>query len=183
MNKFNKGISLPLVIIIVAVVLIGGGLVYYYTTKTLTEPGTDQQQNTQNQTDETVGWKTYTNSSYNFSFQYPAVWGEPLESKNNQTSIRVGDLQITIGSFFSNVLGRNMTVDENISSIYKAPNREDIIVGGKPAVKITTPANGTPYQYLVCIPLNAQKDEMIVISQTQLLDIFATMLSTFKFTN
>jgi hypothetical protein len=68
MNKNSRGFA-HLIILIIPV-LIGLGLVGYLVLKqsTLSQPAPTSP------TDQTVDWKTYTNTSFNYSFKYPQDW-------------------------------------------------------------------------------------------------------------
>lgn len=64
----QKGLVIPLILAILAILAIGGG-VFVYQNKKVEAPAVVQ--NTATTTDETKDWKTYTNTKYNFSFDYP----------------------------------------------------------------------------------------------------------------
>lgn len=68
----QKGFA-PIIAIIITVLITGGVLVYLgklpIPTKTIPQPITAP---AVNQIDETVNWKTYTNTEYNYSFRYPS---------------------------------------------------------------------------------------------------------------
>jgi len=58
-----------IIIIVIAVILFGGIFAYqYFATKTNNPP---QVQNIQNNTNQTAGWKIYTNNEYGFEMKYP----------------------------------------------------------------------------------------------------------------
>jgi len=76
-----------IIIVAVAVVLFGGVFAYQYFSKSQTPITNDQQNsNTQTITDETAGWKTYTNDDWGIEFKYPEVLGEPVLKEFNQIS-------------------------------------------------------------------------------------------------
>lgn len=74
--NFNKGISTlagVIIIVAVAVVFIGSVFTYKYIT-TPKEVNQEEANNTQ-LTDQTAGWKTYTNTQYGYQVSYPAEAG------------------------------------------------------------------------------------------------------------
>jgi len=84
MQKQKGLVSIILIIIIVVLLVVAGFFAYqYYSTKTTIQPQVQSNQQNQNQQqtvnqqtnntkpiDQTAGWKTYTNSQYNLSFEY-----------------------------------------------------------------------------------------------------------------
>ncbi|MDO8585124.1 MAG: Ser-Thr-rich GPI-anchored membrane family protein [bacterium] len=62
MNDSRKGFIVPIILIVVALLIAGGGAYLRYR----------QENKLTQQSSETVGWKTYTDSKVGFTFQYPS---------------------------------------------------------------------------------------------------------------
>jgi hypothetical protein len=83
--KNQKGVASIIPVIIIVVLLAVTGFFaykYYFVSKPSVQPQVQGQQQNQNQQQQTVnqqisqtaGWKTYTDSRLNISFQYPGDW-------------------------------------------------------------------------------------------------------------
>lgn len=101
--KPQKSIVLPVLLAILGSGIVFGGGGYYLAT-TMNLPETDSPQTTVRTstkpsststtssiataftTDETASWKTYTNSTYKFSFKYPADWITKEKAGDNYDS-------------------------------------------------------------------------------------------------
>lgn len=96
MKNSQKGFVLPLLLIIIAALLVAGGAYVYVQNKqtnqmsdvTLPDQTTPTAQTSNTQT---ADWKTYTNSQYSFSFQYPAN----LEFNSYESSPGVFTFQVS----------------------------------------------------------------------------------------
>lgn len=100
----QKGIAPILIILILIAVGIGGFAAYksYYAPKSVTPVVTPVAPTA---ADETVNWKTYTNSADNFSFKYPPNWtidttGEKGDERGENIQIKLtkGNAQIRLNA-------------------------------------------------------------------------------------
>jgi len=103
----EKGISTLwgiVIIVVIAIILFGGVFAWqYFTAKS--QPGVQSPQN-QNQT---AVWKTYTNTQYGFSFNYPSDW--ILHSNSNGASVLTKQHEVhNIGSL------NGSTIDFSVSA-------------------------------------------------------------------
>jgi uncharacterized protein (UPF0333 family) len=119
--KTNKGF-VPLLIIIIVAMVAGGGI-YYYSKQEVktTEPEVTTPTNTQATTTasssatDAKDWKTYTNSKYGFSFNYP----EKFEIKNDgPTGFKYGDITMS----YQVVLQPRVSTDKAKLSVYISEN-------------------------------------------------------------
>jgi hypothetical protein len=86
--KTKQGFAPLIIILIIAALAIGGGVYYVkknktpavevntntQSTTTVSTPDTSTKANNQTNSNTDSGWKTYTNSTYGYSFQYPSNW-------------------------------------------------------------------------------------------------------------
>ncbi|NQV88197.1 MAG: hypothetical protein HQ402_01390 [Parcubacteria group bacterium] len=84
MKKLNKGFVIPLVISIIVLVMVGGGI-YYTKTKQ-----SDLSIKINSTIDQNVGWKTYTDSSYDIQFKYPDSW-QIVDEKSDVLIVKIAD--------------------------------------------------------------------------------------------
>ena len=77
----KKGFVIPLIIAIVAVLAVGGGYWYYSLSTSFNH--SLKPNNLATSTDQTAGWKTYTNTQYGFEFKYPKDWIIEADDINN----------------------------------------------------------------------------------------------------
>jgi len=74
--------------------------------------------------DETVNWKTYTNTKYGFSFKYPATW--VLSAGNTRIDLQSGSSSLTF--YFNN------DPDTKVSNSPQSTNNETINIGTELAI-------------------------------------------------
>lgn len=198
MNTFNKGIApIIVIIIIVAIAIIGGGAVFYYTREV--QPTTQMQQNTETENNQTADWKTYTNTQYEFEFQYPKGWiindnltlntcclnvsNYDLLKKQNQF-LDNGEIKIQIAHYTkqaSITLIDFVASQTYIESSIKATYLENIDIAGIQAVKSNLTGDGIYY-----LPKSQIEGIAITIfsnPQDSFKNTVNQILSTFKFTN
>ncbi len=110
----QKGLA-PIIIVILIAVALGGYLLYKQQPKpTLSSPQTTYSTSSPT-TDETANWKTYTNSIYQFSFDYPQDWSFNTPSLEDKHSNNKSVLQINISS------------DSDIKNKILLENQKDIL--------------------------------------------------------
>lgn len=89
MKNSQKGFAALILIIILAIVAVGGGVYYKHQKDKQSKPIEIGAQATT--TDQVSGWKTYTNTKYGFSFQYPTDWRLLTDDSNSTIVIASGD--------------------------------------------------------------------------------------------
>lgn len=146
-----------------------------------------------------VEWKKYSNSSYQYSVEYPSMW----KTSTGDNGLTTNFTQVSSPDFISITVHDNPNSTEIHQwlidkSIVPNPNdisthiqEEDVIVSGSTSVKINTPANGG--QFSIYIPKGNriysiynnvdQNSQSSQESYDQNLIIMNQMVSTFKFTN
>lgn len=78
----QKGLA-PIAIILIVAALIGGH--FLYQNKAAIKSATQQTSST---TNETVNWKTYTNTKYGYSIKYPSEWEYKFGKGENSSTFR-----------------------------------------------------------------------------------------------
>jgi hypothetical protein len=73
MKTSHKGFIAPLLLALIVIMLIGGGVYVYQQNKQANQP-TTAISTTQTPNSQTADWKTYTNTKYGYSLQYPNDW-------------------------------------------------------------------------------------------------------------
>ncbi len=120
-----------------------------------------------------TNWKTYTNTQYGFTLQYPNTWQEPVVSNYPSTvDVEWSGLKMTYSTNYSNpvIIGSNqpghLTLDQYISSFPTKPNfnpKEDAVI-----------INGISYKRLtVHESITAQNGDKKTVSNFVMETIFA----------
>ncbi|MFH1366794.1 MAG: PsbP-related protein [Patescibacteria group bacterium] len=141
--------------------------------------------NTNTSTDETAEWKTYTNTTYGYSFKYPASF--QLNTQNQPTEVVVsnentGNIKITL-------VHKQYNVDDLISDQSEYTGIASKSVGGKNGYAYGYADAGWGFSYIK-LPLNY---ETIIISFSSSIEMTNSIsdnatfqnqvLSTFQFTD
>jgi hypothetical protein len=131
MFKNQKGFVIPLIIAIIAILVVGGG-VFVYNNKKVEAPIVDQDIVTN--VDIAKDWKTYTNTQYGFSFQYPVEYD--LNDHTTESSRPFFQLVSKIDGYFISIdiLSRDSFWCDEIScepSRYEL--KENLVIDNKPA--------------------------------------------------
>ncbi len=139
--------------------------------------------------DETADWKTYTNTTYGFSFKYPEDWiktdsGEGLvqlySPVNPSTEGReLNSTETKIVVYVKNVKDINNLENYVIQEGGEISSKKDIIIDNISSKQfITTPEIGTKVT-LAFVPKDDRYFEILCAENSDRLD---TILSTFQFT-
>ncbi len=143
--------------------------------------------------DETAGWKTYTNTEYGFEFKYPNNWAVSESQKRSLPYLvfivlAPKDIIEDVGGFFSVAVGDE--TENQFSSFvtqrgdYYVISKTDTSIGNKRATLYVFGRNDSSEQVKVVI---VQREGYLLkfsnggISNYG--DIFNEILPTFKFTN
>ncbi len=126
-NIKNKGSALAWVIVVIAIVIIAGGI-YFYSQPKQSAVAPRQNQSVTS-TDMTI-WKTYTNSQYGFSIQYPVGTGidETTISGGTSTSFVVSPTEKIDVNIVSNPI---IVHDLAWGDISQSPNCDDTADGAE----------------------------------------------------
>jgi hypothetical protein len=131
-----------------------------------------------------LGWKTYTNSRYGFSFEYPAGWKPDFLDDVSEPIVNLGSGAGEIISFYPK--GRSgYDIDSSTQT-----NDKQISVDGDTAIEtIYINDSGSPYLISVVFqtPLRNYPNFGIQLTSKGIIDgssvdLFGQILSTFKFT-
>ncbi len=182
MKTLHKGFIAPLLLALIALLLIGGGAYVYVHNKQANQSAIVSQTAQATSTAQTSDLKTYTNTKYGFSFQYPPYFGTPKEftgtssKPNTPDSVDFLDGRLTVAAGVSTNLstGQPMTFAW-FSQMYdkKEYNKKQITVDGKNAIQVSTSQIGTN----TLIPLSNDVIVLIIGSP----ELQNQILSTFKF--
>lgn len=170
MTTSQKGFATPLLLALVALLILGGGAYAYMQNKQVNQPVVAQ----------TSDLKTYTNTEYGFSFQYPPSFGIPKEHistsseklKNSPDSVNFLDGRLIVSSGISYNLSTSqpMTFAEVTAA---GSNKKQIIVDGRSGIQVSSSQVGTVTS--ISLPGNV----IVVIEGS--LDLQNQILPTFKF--
>lgn len=139
---------------------------------------------------ETADWKTYTNSEYNFAFQYPSIMS--LDDEKGIATVRVGKPLLIGGcsEFVFSVEYKNPRgIPQPTGNLQLMPPQFDIYsfnIGGKNASRVDTTSNLEGFSCVlstIYIP-DVVDPEMNIYMRRQkdkYPDLFDQILSTFKF--
>jgi flagellar basal body-associated protein FliL len=137
--------------------------------------------------DQTAGWKTYTNSQYGFSFNYPA---NPIDPVVGKDSVGVGcsvdsnngttgcSMIVDMPKIFTNgTTGQPRTFSDMVNSYgSNGYTKTTVMIGGIQSFEVSSSQIGS----IVLVPLSDNR--ILEISGSSNNPIFNQMLSTFKFT-
>ena len=140
--------------------------------------------------DQTVGWKTYTNTQYGFSFQYPESFGNLYDYTATTGQIAIGKIATDRVNSVDTVVGlsvpkiiTNSTTGQPITfsafiSRYdsKGNTKTNVVVGGIQSVAVSSSQTGDT----IFVPLS--NNQIFEVRGNLKDSLFILMLSTFKFT-
>ena len=184
--------STGLLIVLAAAVIIGGGAIAYFYinsptsfdymgNRTAVHKSNSANTNTSNTNSATADWKTYTNSTYGFSFKYPKDFSlsdklpqtnkenlpsEVLFLKNNKMEISIWPKPAGWGyeDFSTEISSNEITIDGVKATENMLSN------GSETVIAVLSPANDNPFFYWAIISKQSDKID------------FDQILSTFQFT-
>jgi len=200
----QRGFTMSLVLIVILIVLVTGGGIYW-TQKINNKPPTGQsafhQTSPDQNYDETIKWKTYTNKTFSYEFKYPNNWFlSNLENVvdnegriqnsiaiNPQDNLQRAWDEIRINSVQIKTVGDRTRFNESINNLKSAQDfklgnvfakRGEIV---EQTVKEMT-LYPTPKEEVFNVVLLEHNNNLFMLTSTQYdLDIFNKILSTFKF--
>lgn len=141
--------------------------------------------------DETAGWKTYINTTYKYSLNYPPTWQirenvtDILSSRPPSTYIFEKVEEFAPGIYVwvvQKVELKQWITEQLISPDYEQIKTENIIVAGIPGTKVSGIPGPLEQEWVF---LNKNNKTIILYAgvQEEDMSVFDQILSTFKFTN
>ena len=188
--RYTKGFIAPFILIIVALLLAGGAYVFTQTkpvgqTVTTNPTPTQTTPETQTTASQTADWKTYTNTQYGFTVNYPSNWvSKGYWSENGCFFYVAFGLASSVDSkplATLRIYPSKNSLDAFVKNIAVSGNWQNTTFGGVMAKEIVTIGQGSKPFILVASVKGSQSYQLASTVFGDNIDTVEKMSSTFKF--